>query len=71
MYLLRVFLSQLAYSTSDYRRTLFCSAPGSGGILLRDCVGKVHQEIITCWNFRDEEKVRYVFLCNKQSVLSR
>jgi len=26
-------------------------------MLLRDCLAKVHQDIITCWNFRDEERI--------------
>ena len=62
-----VFRSQLAYYTSDYQRALFSTAPGFGGMLLRDCVGKVHQEIVTCWNFKDEEKVRCLCgVTNKQ-----
>jgi hypothetical protein len=26
-------------------------------MLLRDCLAKVHEDIITCWNFRDEDKI--------------
>lgn len=28
--------------------------PGSGQLLLRDCLEKVHRDIITCWNFKGE-----------------
>jgi len=40
-----------------YQRALFGCTPGFGQMLLRNCLGKVHQEIITCWNFRDDEKI--------------
>ncbi|KAH9033826.1 hypothetical protein EDB85DRAFT_1890099 [Lactarius pseudohatsudake] len=40
---------------TDYRRTLMDSRPGapeSGSMSLRDCIGEVHKDIITCWNFK-------------------
>jgi hypothetical protein len=49
-----------AVHASDYRNALAGSVPGHGvgQMLLRDCLAKVHQDIITCWNFRDEDKER-------------
>ncbi|KAH9054706.1 hypothetical protein EDB87DRAFT_1825086 [Lactarius vividus] len=38
-----------------YRRALMESrrgAPESGPMLLRDCIGEVHKDIITCWKFK-------------------
>ena len=34
-------------------------------MLLGDCLGRVHQDIITCWNFRDEEKARISLWCSE------
>jgi glycerol-3-phosphate responsive antiterminator len=34
------------------------SIPGLGPMLLRECLKKIHRDIITCWNFRDEMEVR-------------
>jgi len=52
------FLCQSSDHASDYRNALAGSVPGVGQMLLRDCLAKVHQDIITCWNFRDEDKER-------------
>lgn len=60
----RLYVSQIAFlcqspdHASDYRNALAGSVPGVGQMLLRDCLAKVHQDIITCWNFRDEDKER-------------
>ncbi|KAH9054717.1 hypothetical protein EDB87DRAFT_1580388 [Lactarius vividus] len=62
-------------SISDYRRTLMDSqraAPESGPILLRDCIGEVHKDIMTCWNFKGEvlnsPEFRQLMLCLVQDV---
>jgi hypothetical protein len=54
------FLSHPAYHTSDYGRSLDGDMPVVGRVLLRDCLAQLHQDIITCWNFEDEERVRYL-----------
>jgi hypothetical protein len=36
------------------------SVPGFGKMLLRECLLKVHQDIIACWNLRDGEMVSVV-----------
>jgi hypothetical protein len=33
------------------------SIPGAGDMLLWECLARVHQDIVTCWNFRDENKI--------------
>lgn len=35
---------------------------------LRDCLAKVHQDIVTSWNFRDEENVSLLgpLWCNEE-----
>ena len=53
-----MFLRPLLYTSSDYGRSLAGDMPGAVRVSLRDCLAEVHQDIITCWNFRDEEKVR-------------
>jgi len=48
----------------------------SGGVQtsLRDCLADAHQDIITCWNFRDEEKIlsserfKQLMLCLVQDI---
>ena len=37
---------------SDYRQALTGSTPGVTQLTLRDCLSKVHEEILTCWNFK-------------------
>ena len=37
---------------SDYRQALASSTPGLTQLTLRDCLLRVHTEILTCWNFR-------------------
>jgi hypothetical protein len=55
-----VFLRPSLHHTSDYGRSLVGDMPGVESVKLRDCLAEAHQDIITCWNFRDEEKVRYL-----------
>ncbi|KAH9076960.1 hypothetical protein EDB83DRAFT_2671671 [Lactarius deliciosus] len=40
--------------TSYYRRALMGSVPGLGQLLLRNCLEKIHNNIVTCWNFKGE-----------------
>ncbi|KAF9531333.1 hypothetical protein CPB83DRAFT_848858 [Crepidotus variabilis] len=41
-----------------YHLSMAGAAPGSvGKILLRECLSRVHQDIVTCWNFENGEKV--------------
>jgi hypothetical protein len=54
------FLCQSPYHTPDYRRSLDGDTRG-GTVLLRDCLREVHESIITCWNFGDEDKVRFPY----------
>ncbi|KAH9015929.1 hypothetical protein EDB85DRAFT_1898472 [Lactarius pseudohatsudake] len=56
-------------------RTLLDSqraAPESGPMLLRECIGEVHKDIITCWNFKGEvlnsPEFRQLMLCLVQDV---
>ncbi|KAJ7656143.1 hypothetical protein DFH06DRAFT_1200202 [Mycena polygramma] len=42
---------------SYFWRALSGTIPGAGNILLRDCLFKVHRDIIACWNFRDANMV--------------
>ncbi|KAH9045187.1 hypothetical protein EDB85DRAFT_2270240 [Lactarius pseudohatsudake] len=44
----------LTKGTSYYRRALMDSVPGLGHLLLRNCLEKVHNNIVTCWNFKGE-----------------
>ncbi|KAH9049027.1 hypothetical protein EDB84DRAFT_1574419 [Lactarius hengduanensis] len=44
----------LTKGTSYYRRALMDSVPGLGQLLLRNCLEKVHNNIVTCWNFKGE-----------------
>jgi hypothetical protein len=53
------FLCQSLDPTLGYSRDLAGGIPDSGRILLRDFLTKVSQDIITCWNFRDKNNVRY------------
>ncbi|KAI9445973.1 hypothetical protein H4582DRAFT_519233 [Lactarius indigo] len=39
---------------SHYNHSLLGGVPGSERLLLRDCLEKVHRDIITCWNFKGE-----------------
>ncbi len=43
---------------SDYWKAVAGTLPGVGTMLLNECLGQVHQDIVDCWNFSDEEKVR-------------
>ncbi|KAH9066175.1 hypothetical protein EDB87DRAFT_1732214 [Lactarius vividus] len=38
----------------SYNRTVPGGIPGSGRLLLSDCLEKVHRDIVTCWNFKGE-----------------
>ncbi|KAH9002320.1 hypothetical protein EDB86DRAFT_3241886 [Lactarius hatsudake] len=40
--------------TGYYRRALMGSVPGLGQLLLRNCLEKIHNNIVTCWNFKGE-----------------
>ncbi|KAH9022715.1 hypothetical protein EDB84DRAFT_1678396 [Lactarius hengduanensis] len=55
-----------------YRRTLIDGAPESGPMLLGDCIGEVHKDIITCWNFKgkvlNSPEFRQLMLCLVQDV---
>ncbi|KAH9172534.1 hypothetical protein EDB89DRAFT_888122 [Lactarius sanguifluus] len=58
-----------------YYRSLMDSrrgAPESRPILLRDCIGGLHNDIITCWNFKGEvlnsPEFRQLMLCLVQDV---
>lgn len=42
---------------SFYYHTLSGSIPGVGRMLLWQCLAKVHHDIVTCWNFKDEHKI--------------
>ncbi|KAH9058916.1 hypothetical protein EDB83DRAFT_1011096 [Lactarius deliciosus] len=60
---------------SYYRRSLMAhrrGIPESGPMLLRDCIGAVHKDIITCWNFKGEvlnsPEFRQLMLCLVQDV---
>lgn len=33
------------------------SIPGLGQVLLRECLKKIHRDIIICWNFKDEKEI--------------
>ncbi|KAH8998267.1 hypothetical protein EDB86DRAFT_825885 [Lactarius hatsudake] len=39
---------------SSYNHFLSGGVPGSERLLLRDCLEKVHRDIVTCWNFKGE-----------------
>ncbi|KAH9022713.1 hypothetical protein EDB84DRAFT_490480 [Lactarius hengduanensis] len=63
---------------SYYRRTLLDSqlaAPESGPMLLRDCIGEVHKDIIACWDFKGEvlnsPEFRQLMLCLVQDAHTR
>ncbi|KAJ6562959.1 hypothetical protein B0H10DRAFT_2364365 [Mycena sp. CBHHK59/15] len=47
----------VAKGMSYYWRALSSSIPGVGKPLLRECLVKVHRDIISCWNLRDGETV--------------
>ncbi|KAJ6616311.1 hypothetical protein B0H10DRAFT_2037522 [Mycena sp. CBHHK59/15] len=47
----------VAKGMSYYWRALTGSIPGVGKPLLRQCLVKVHQDIIACWNLREGETV--------------
>ncbi|KAH8977265.1 hypothetical protein EDB92DRAFT_1891264 [Lactarius akahatsu] len=60
---------------SYYRRSLMAhrrGMPESRPMLLRDCIGAVHKDIITCWNFKGEvlnsPEFRQLMLCLVQDV---
>ncbi|KAI9571840.1 hypothetical protein HD554DRAFT_2299923 [Boletus coccyginus] len=40
-----------------YYHALAGSMLGAGDMLLWHCIARVHQDIITCWNFKDEDKI--------------
>ncbi|KAH9045191.1 hypothetical protein EDB85DRAFT_2270244 [Lactarius pseudohatsudake] len=44
----------LTKGTSYYRRALMGSVPGLEQLFLRNCLEKVHSNIVTCWNFKGE-----------------
>lgn len=46
--------TRLDNSISDYLQVLAGSIPGCGGLILRNCLEKIHKDIITCWNFKGE-----------------
>ncbi|KAH9168574.1 hypothetical protein EDB89DRAFT_2231792 [Lactarius sanguifluus] len=60
---------------SYYKRTLMDTrrgVPESGPMLLRDCIEAVHNDIISCWNFKGEvlysPEFRQLMLCLVQDV---
>jgi len=61
--------------TSYYRRALTGSTPESGQLLLRDFLGQVHTDIISCWNFKGEvlnsSEFQQLMLCLVQDVHTR
>ncbi|KAF8432208.1 hypothetical protein L210DRAFT_3558661, partial [Boletus edulis BED1] len=40
-----------------YYRALTGITPGTGNMLLWECLAQVHRDIVTCWNFRDKSKI--------------
>jgi hypothetical protein len=56
------YLFQSLYPTLGYRRALAGETPDPGTISLRDFLTNLHKDITTCWNFEDEEHVRYYFV---------
>ncbi|KAF8432216.1 hypothetical protein L210DRAFT_3487120 [Boletus edulis BED1] len=40
-----------------YYRALTGITPGTGNMLLWECLAQVHQDIVTCWNFRDKNEI--------------
>ncbi|KAH9032019.1 hypothetical protein EDB85DRAFT_1286833 [Lactarius pseudohatsudake] len=44
----------VAKGMSSYNRLLPGGMPGSERLLLRDCLEKVHRDIVTCWNLKGE-----------------
>jgi len=50
--------SALLIHSPDYYQALSATAPGVGGVLLRDCLARVHQDIVTCWNFKYGDQVK-------------
>jgi len=57
---------------SYYRLALTGGAPELGQLLLRDCLGKVHKDIISCWDFKGEvlnsPEFQQLMLCLVQDV---
>ncbi|KAH9062165.1 hypothetical protein EDB87DRAFT_1682171 [Lactarius vividus] len=51
---IHVYLPLESKGTSYYRRALMGSVPGLGPLSLRNCLEKVHKNIVTCWNFKGE-----------------
>ncbi|KAH9038296.1 hypothetical protein EDB84DRAFT_1479590 [Lactarius hengduanensis] len=47
-------VSALYDAISAYNRLLPGGMPGSERLLLRDCLEKVHRDIVTCWNLKGE-----------------
>ncbi|KAH9070973.1 hypothetical protein EDB83DRAFT_304404 [Lactarius deliciosus] len=57
---------------NSYNRFLPGGMPGSERLLLRDCLEKVHRDIVTCWNFKgevlDSKEFAYLMLRLSQDV---
>ncbi|KAH9032021.1 hypothetical protein EDB85DRAFT_2114962 [Lactarius pseudohatsudake] len=57
---------------SSYNHFLSGGMPGSERLLLRDCLEKVHRDIVTCWNFKgevlDSKEFAYLMLRLSQDV---
>jgi hypothetical protein len=56
-YLKTAFLCQSPHHTSDYERSLAVDMPVR--VSLRDCLAEAHQDVTTCWNFKDDAKVGF------------
>jgi len=56
----------------NYKRVLLGVAPGAGQMLLQHYLRKVHNDIITCWNFKGEvlrsREFHHMMLCLVQDV---
>jgi len=55
---LPVKIDSCVFAVMTYHRRAFAgNIPDSRRILLRDFFTSVHQDIITCWNFRDKSRI--------------
>ena len=61
-------VSLIIYHTSDYRNALLGIKPEE--LKLGDCLAKVHQNIVACWNFVGDEKVGYVCVVMSNTALT-
>ncbi|KAH9015511.1 hypothetical protein EDB85DRAFT_810210 [Lactarius pseudohatsudake] len=62
----------VAKGMSSYNHLLSGGMPGSERLLLRDCLEKVHRDIVTCWNFKgevlDSKEFAYLMLRLSQDI---